>query len=477
VILVCGAAAMTACALAQGTQEKEFLKRMSDAVSLYRGGKLDDARSEFEALHQINPRSSDVDAWLGFIYVRQNKARLAIPLLEQAEAQQPRDLEIQIDLGSAYMVNGDLDRALDKYHNVIHLNPNLFEPYYNCGTIYLRQRAYSKAVSAFIMSAKMKSSDPYVQNNLGVAYENLHDELNAAKAFRKAAEMMPDNLTFAHNAGLALAKLRSPDALPYLEKCLGDGTDPAVALALGESYSRAGRTADALKYYESLRTAEATNSTYWFNLGVLRAQNQDEAGAEQAYRKTLDLNPNDLDALNNLGLMLYRRKEYAEAETMFDKLGGLNPSSIAAKLNLGAAASQAGDYPTAIAAWREVAHSDPRNVGVQMDLAHALVRGGLLDEARGHYLQILSFDKYNAEALNGIGFCYLKAGKYVQAEAALRSAIDANPKLVAAYNNLAVTLQKTNQSVEAVKVLERAVKIAPTDDELRRNLARMRGEG
>lgn len=196
----------------------------------------------------------------------------------------------------------------------------MFEPFYNSGTIYLRQKSFSKSIQQFNVAGRLKPTDPFVQNNLGVAYEGLHDEVNAAKAFRKAADMSPTNLTFAHNAGLALSKLRSQDALPYLEKCLGDGKDPAVALALGEAYARSGRRGDALKYYEGLREAEAGNATFWFNLGVLRAQNGDGEGAEKAYRRALEIRPNDLDSLNNLGLILYRKGDFAGAVLAFTTL-------------------------------------------------------------------------------------------------------------------------------------------------------------
>ena len=111
-----------------------------------------------------------------------------------------------------------------------------------------------------------------------------------------------------------------------------------------------------------------------------------------------------------------------------------------------------------------------------MDLANALYAEGDVEGARYHFTQILTTDKNNAEALNGIGLCYLKAGKLAQAEAAFRSAIEADSKLISAYNNLAVALQRMNQVNEAIKVLERAIKIAPEDEDLRRNLARMRGE-
>jgi tetratricopeptide (TPR) repeat protein len=470
-ILVC-----VTVAAGQNVTEKDFAKQVSDAAALYRHGKIPEATTLFEMLHKVNPRSSEVDAWLGFLYLRATKAPSAIPLLEAADRQRPLDLEVQINLGNAYLLTGELEKALDKFRAAAKLNPNMFEPHYNSGTIYLRQKSYSKAVTEFAIAGRLKPRDPFVQNNLGVAYDNLKKGQQAAEAFKRASDLRPDNITFAHNAGLALSKLRSPEALHYLEQALGDGTDPAIALALGDAYARAGRKADALKYYEGLRVAEAKNSVFWFNLGLMRAQNNDVNGAEQAYRRVLELNPVDLDALNNLGLLLYRKMQYEESTSLFEKLAGLNPSSVATKLNLGASAAKSGDLRKAIEAWKEVVRAEPKRVAVRLDLANALWDQGDVDGARYHYLQILSISKDNAEALNGIGLCYLKDSKLPQAEAAFRSSLEVDPKLIGAYNNLAVVLQRMNHVSDAIKVLEKALAIAPENEDVKTNLRRMRGD-
>jgi superkiller protein 3 len=460
----------------QGVSEKDFSKQVSDAAALYKKGKLEDATTLFEVLHKVNPRSSEVDAWLGFLYLRANKAPAAIPLLEAADKQRPLDLEVQINLGNAYLQTGEQERALERFRTATKLSPSMFEPHYNSGTIYLRQKSYSKAIAEFQIAGRLKPNDPYVQNNLGVAYDNLKMLSQAAEAFKRASDLKPENITFAHNAGLALAKRRSPDALKYLEMALGDGTDPAIALALGDAYARAGRRADALKYYEGLREAEAKNSVYWFNLGVMRAQNNDSTGAEQAYRRVLELSPVDLDALNNLALLLYRKRQYEESTTLFEKLAGLNPSSVATKLNLGASAAKSGDLRKAIEAWKEVLRAEPKRTAVRLDLANALWEQGDVDGARTHYLLVLGSEKDNSEALNGIGLCYLRALKLPQAEAAFRSCLEVDPKMIGAYNNLAVTLQRMNHTNDAIKVLEKALTIAPDNDDVKTNLRRMRGE-
>lgn len=454
--------------------EKSFEKRIHAAADLYRDGKLPDAVKAFEQLHAESPRSYDALSWLGFLYLRADQAPKSVSLLEQAITQRPGDLEVLNNLGNAYLATHQLDRALEKYTQLSKLSPKMFEPHYNSGTIYLQRKQYLKAVFEFQTAATLNPKDAFVHNNLGVAYEALKEDEKAILEFSKASDMRPDNRTFARNAGLLLSKKRNPDSIKYLERALGDGSDSAVNLTLGEEYARAGRTEDALKYYEGLRTVEASDPTFWFNLAVIRGKTGDSTGAEQAYRRVLELSPNDLDALNNLGLILYKQGKYNDATVLFDKLSGLAPGLISAKLNLGAAAIRAGQTSKATEAWKEVLRAEPSRVQVRMDLANALWDLGDVDGARFHYNQILLADKDNAEALNGIGLCHLKGGKLPQAEAAFRSAMEVKSSYAAAYNNLAITLERMGQKTEAVKVLEKGAKAAPDDEAIKKNLDRLR---
>jgi len=457
--------------------EKQFEKRVADAVALYKAGKLPEAIKAFEAIHADVPKSYDGLSWLGFLYVRAKRPGEAIPLLEQALLAHPGDVDVLTNLGDAYLANREYDKAVDRYQTVVKQSPKMFEPHYNLGTIYLQRKQFPKAVAEFQIASRLKPDDPFVQNNLGVAFEAQNNLPRAAAAFRKASEMRPDNLTFARNAGLLYSRMHLPEALPFLEKALGDGTDPAVALALGEAYSRAGRSADALKYYEGLRTVEAKNETFWFNLAVLRAEAKDLTGAEQAYRRVLELNPTDLDALNNLGLLFYKEQKFAEATTLFDKLSGLEPGSISAKMNLAAAAVSASQLPKAIEAWKDIVRIEPTRSDVRLDLANALWHAGDIDGARFHYMQILQRDKDNAEALNGLGLCYLRTDKLPQAEAAFRSATKAKSTYAAAYNNLAITLEREKQPAKAIEALTEALQNSPDNEEIKKNLARLRTGG
>src|SRR5687767_8244845 len=90
-------------ALGQSTIDQPTHQRMMDAIGAYRAGNVAGATTTFEELYQKYPENADVQAWLGFLYLRSDQPDKAIPVLEKAAAARPKDLEVMINLGNAYM--------------------------------------------------------------------------------------------------------------------------------------------------------------------------------------------------------------------------------------------------------------------------------------------------------------------------------------------------------------------------------------
>ncbi|MBE7411181.1 MAG: tetratricopeptide repeat protein [Leptospiraceae bacterium] len=51
------------------------------------------------------------------------------------------------------------------------------------------------------------------------------------------------------------------------------------------------------------------------------------------FKKCLDLDPKNFQAMNNLGYVYFKTKKYREAETLWEKIIEINPNSEVAKLN------------------------------------------------------------------------------------------------------------------------------------------------
>ncbi len=456
-------------------QEPEVGIQVTDAAKLYREGKLSEAIVLLEGLEKRNPQNVDVLAWLGFVYVRNNEPAKAVPVLERALALRPRDLETLNNLGNAYAGSGQADKAIAQYQAMSALNPKMSEPYYNMGNIELGRKAFQKAIDYYREAILRKSDDAFSFNNLGAGHEGLKQYDRAASAYGKASSLRPDIPLFGRNAGFALLRLRQQvEAIPYLERAIKDPKDKASALALAEIYQRAKKPKEALRIMEALKDELTDNGPFWFNLGVMRNLDGNSAGAEAAYRKAMEINPNDADVLNNLGLVLFRKGDYPEATTMFQRLVGMKPESISAKLNLAACYARQNDYAKAVEYWKEYVRQDPNRIDVRLDLANALWQLDDKQGARFHYTQVLSLDKNNVVALNGMGLFFLSESKLTDAERLFRQAMASKKDFMPPYNNLAITLERANKRPEAIKVLESALKINPGFEEARKNLERMR---
>lgn len=434
--------------------------------------------SDFMKLYGENPKNPDVNSWIGFLHLRNGDAKKAIPFLEQAKALNPKDLEVLNNLGNSYMMNHEKAKALSTYQELIALDGTRFQAYYNMGNIQLEDGQNSQAEASFTKALALQKDSAQVYNNLGVAQEAQGKLDKASTSFVKASDLKTGDATYARNAGAVLYKQKSyATAITYLERAVRNGNhDKNVVLALGDSYGQTGRKADMLRLYDSNQDTFAGDAKFYYNLGVLKKQNKDYEGAEQAFRKVLTLNEKDEDSLNSLGVILFNQGNYGESRTMFEKLVAVNPS-LRNKKNFAAAASRDGDYRSAMPIWSELLRSNPNDQEVRLLLADALYDSGDNKAAMTMYKQIIAAKPNSATALDGIGRCHLRDANYAAAEAALRGAIKADKSYVPAYNNLAVVLEKMNKRSEAIAYLEKAASMDANNVDVQKNLKRMKSAG
>jgi tetratricopeptide (TPR) repeat protein len=84
------------------------------------------------------------------------------------------------------------------------------------------------------------------------------------------------------------------------------------------------------------------------------------AQAIDAYKKSLELNPNNADVLTDLGIMYRRSGQPREAIVKFDKAISINPKHETARFNKGIVLMHdLGDREGAIQAWEDLLEINP----------------------------------------------------------------------------------------------------------------------
>lgn len=135
-------------------------------------------------------------------------------------------------------------------------------------------------------------------------------------------------------------------AIELLETTAGE--DPDALIALGNAYTIADRTAEALATFERLLALDPANALAYENIGAAQLQRHDLAAAERSLRRATELDDRRAGAHTSLGVVL----------------------------------AATGRRDQAIDEWRRAVAIDPNELNALFNLTVNLVEAGQTDEAR-----------------------------------------------------------------------------------------------
>ncbi len=177
---------------------------------LYVKGDIQGAISHFQTAVTLNPRkqwTSIINQTLGFVY-QENKQDLdaAISSYQSAYLLTPKDIDIYVNLGSAFYDKEDIDNALTVYRNALDLDPKNAQIHCNLGFLYWGKGDIDEALKEYQLAIEYKPDYDIAYNNMGVIYlDDLGRVKPAIDLFKKSVECNP-NYALAHfNLARAIA--------------------------------------------------------------------------------------------------------------------------------------------------------------------------------------------------------------------------------------------------------------------------------
>lgn len=171
---------------------------------------------------------------------------------------------------------------------------------------------------------------PRVWHNL--AFELLQEgEFEAAiRFYRKVHEMEPtDQESWAHEAVALMQLGRWEEAgEPLIEALRLDPRDVISLINLGVFWLHEDSVARAADQFEAALGLDSTRTEAWYNLGVARDRldRHAEAEAEAAYRRGLNLDPEDVKTMAKLAEALFKQGKRVEAVELARKILRLEDS-------------------------------------------------------------------------------------------------------------------------------------------------------
>ncbi|GBF22745.1 TPR repeat-containing protein [Candidatus Gastranaerophilus sp. (ex Termes propinquus)] len=221
----------------------------------------------------------------------------------------------------------------------------------------------------------------------------------------------------------------------------------------------------ALKHLSYLANIFQEDASLQFNIGICWEKLKRYEYALKAYRRAVELKPDDPDFLYNLALVLEALGEEDEALLKFKEVACLeyskSPSGDVGSANtffcIGCLYSKKGDSKNAIKCFLRTIALDPSDYFAHFHLAQEYKKTGEVALAIDEYNKVLRLSSDYSWAYFNLGQIYWEQGDIENALSMLKKTIEKNPKDTECYKLIIKIFMSENNYAQAVKYAEVAI--------------------
>lgn len=444
-----GTAAAGVRASANDPQAAVVERRISLARMLASRGRLTEALSELDAVSRLQPRRTDVRVLRGLVLQASGKSADSIEAFRTAWISDPSNPVIAYHLFHEATIGGNTKAAQEAAAALAEALRTLLSPRENKSTQFERFAPLQSAVT----SPPLVPLAAYAPAFRLIA---LREYEKAIEEFRRAAARDPlivdpaAGSTSILRAVEALRKGRFEDARAQIGQAAALPGSTEAARVLGLIYwadSDYEKSIAALK--EAIRRSPGNERARLALSRVLSTAGL-EADAAVALEETLRVLPESALAHWSLASSHERVNRFADARVEYERAAA---AAIVGEHQLlgavGRLAAGAADVPGAIDAFARAVSAEPNDAAMHRSLAGALVQQDRGDEALAEFIAAMLIDPRDAPAHGGIGQVHLNAGRLTEAVNVLQRAVDIAPANNEARYTLATALARLGRTDEA----------------------------
>jgi tetratricopeptide (TPR) repeat protein len=348
------------------------------------------------------------------------------------------------------MRHGDADALLSTALQIINQQPDSPDGYLLKGVAELARQKYSDAQKDEEEALKRapNSPAPYIQlGNIQFAQKHFPE---ADKFYQRALDKDPSSVD-------GLSGLMNTY---FVQKQI----DNAIAAA----NAQISKSPNNSNFYDLLGTA-------LFN------GKQDIPGADAALRKAVEIDKNNVDALEKLGRVQVREGSTDQALSLYRQSIKDNPREVRFYILCGELYETKKDWDQAKAMYQQALSISPDHPLAANNLAYLILeQGGNVDMALTMAQTARRGLPDSPNAADTLGWAYYQKGIYQSAISQFQEALKLGERMGApddatVHYHLGLAYQKANQIAQARQQLEKAVKLSPNNADARKALSELRG--
>jgi putative PEP-CTERM system TPR-repeat lipoprotein len=409
---------------------------------------------------EVSPQGLDARLALHALYIRNGRGEEAMSVLTEGLGGGKADAVLYNALAKASLGRKDAEGVEDYLAKARAADPANLQTYYNMATFMLAKGKPDDAIAQYDLALGVKADDVRALT-ASAAVLDKQGKTDDARARLDQARATGDLGAAMMLSGFLQQHGKSDEALAVLdEELLKQPDNLGIVLAKAKLHIARKEPDKAMALYSRLEATDPWAGTMertraWMALG-------DVDKAEESARRLIQLSPNKAQSHLPLAAIMEVRKDRAAAE---------------AELAKGVAL-------------------EPKNPRVGVLLAEFQLRSREVEKALATFESVLAYAPTDAQALTGKGMCVQLMGKKEEAARLYLQAVQAKNDYVPALNNLAMlwaddeatrlqavnlamaaftrassdpsvidtlgyTLIRNDRAEEALKVLERALSLAP----------------
>jgi tetratricopeptide (TPR) repeat protein len=309
----------------------------------------EDARAAADAYREalaLDPDFARARLGLGRVLLRLGEVDGAIEALEEARRLEPHDGAAATALAQALRRAGRPEEAARMAEQAAGLEPveTVEDPYLlevsaegKSSTLlveralaYLEQGRFREALVDLLLAEAERPEDPYIQRDLGKAYQGLEDLPAAIGHYEKALTLKDDLNEVRVQLGLLLVDAdRIPDARRYLERARREAPeDVQVASAVAIALLRAGQIEGGLREMERAAALGPLSAPALDAWGTALAQRGRTAEARARFLAAHELVPEEPLVLFHLGLLAEAEGEHEQALVWYRRALDIAPNAM-----------------------------------------------------------------------------------------------------------------------------------------------------
>jgi tetratricopeptide (TPR) repeat protein len=296
----------------------------------------------------------------------------------------------------------NVDRAAAYYHfSLGHLYSELAGAYGNKGD-YL-----NRAIENYRLALKADPGATFLTDELSDLYIQAGQTRTAVLEAEEAIRQNPDDLTARRILGRIYTRM------------IGD---PQQRKINEDMVKR------AIEQYKKVGEKEPADLDTWLMLGRLYKVAQNSVDAEKAYRKALELDPNNEDAMSGLAMVYADLGDNKSASEMLRKVADKSPG-MRTLTALAGTYEQMREYGLAAESLKKALEFSPgSNPELKRALAQNLMLAEQYDEALQVYQELLAEDPKDGQSQLRVSQIYRQKHDFAKAREASRKALEIDPE-------------------------------------------------